>query len=578
MTMTLADALILYCQGNSVTLNSQLIRNLRTTLKKYVLPGFEVSAYALRNLDKCFTKVSLQVFIAEAKRCFEQAYQQALEQGKSEATLKNNRSNLYQFLKWLELQAWYQEVVQPTDIPERAPKMKADISIAKLHKGRKHAGAIPYALKDNELTTSLNQQIESFRSYGQSEWLRTKKGDTPINDTTWGGYYKILLHFLGWLKNEIGFDVNDLDITLLADMDTLNEYLSWHFTVKKNGYRNALNIGIAALNIAKWKYGPKSQRDDYSDCEQVLDIRDLNRRLSANIPKDRRTTSQSALKEKLLEMEQCMEIVEYLRRCCAPKFSCGKERKIHAIIDSWQDFLIAAILTYTPVRQKEIRELRIGKNLKREADGWWVYLTPDEHKTGAKTGKSREYPLFPCHLKERLTKDLDQYVNKLRPLANLNHDYLFFRPGNNAYQGSRGETIKDANCLSGTVPKLFLRISALIYGVENAKCPSPHDFRRICATWVCKYGTPEEVAIYAELMGHSPTTFYAIYQQCTSRDKTERTETAFLTIQQRAARIQVEKSGKKALGSSSLFRLDPAILAVLTPEQKEELRLQGFEV
>jgi hypothetical protein len=152
MAMNLADAVILYSNDNSVDQNSQLIRNLKTTIKKLVLPGLKVTEYALRNLDKCFTKISLQVFVIQGKDCFEQACQKALNEGKSEATLNNNRSHLMRFLKWMELQDWYQEAVQPSDIPECAPKMRANFTIAQLHKGRKRSGAIPYALKGDELS------------------------------------------------------------------------------------------------------------------------------------------------------------------------------------------------------------------------------------------------------------------------------------------------------------------------------------------------------------------------------------------------------------------------------------------
>jgi hypothetical protein len=89
------------------------------------------------------------------------------------------------------------------------------------------------------------------------------------------------------------------------------------------------------------------------------------------------------------------------------------------------NYLIIAGLTYTPVRQFEFTILELDKNLKREADGWWVTLTVDEHKVGSKTKKGREYPLFSGAMKEQLTRDLDEYVNKIRPLADLQHISYF---------------------------------------------------------------------------------------------------------------------------------------------------------
>src|SRR3712207_8306399 len=63
--------------------------------------------------------------------------------------------------------------------------------------------------------------------------------------------------------------------------------------------------------------------------------------------------------------------------------------------------IFIAILTFTPVRQREIRELQIGKNLARGPDGWWVTLNADEHKTGSKTGKGRRSEEHTSELQSR---------------------------------------------------------------------------------------------------------------------------------------------------------------------------------
>jgi hypothetical protein len=89
-----------------------------------------------------------------------------------------------------------------------------------------------------------------------------------------------------------------------------------------------------------WK---NSKRPKFSDCAQVLDIREIQSILSIGAKTDRRTISPQALSEKILEFEQCQEVVKYLRRCCAEKTIRGEKRNQRTIIDAWQNYLLLAI-------------------------------------------------------------------------------------------------------------------------------------------------------------------------------------------------------------------------------------------
>jgi integrase len=56
-------------------------------------------------------------------------------------------------------------------------------------------------------------------------------------------------------------------------------------------------------------------------------------------------------------------------------------------------------------------------------------------------------------------------------------------------------------------------VTAHLYGIEQAKWTTPHDFRRIIATWVCTYGEPKHLPIFAELLGHSMDMLVHIYNK-----------------------------------------------------------------
>jgi hypothetical protein len=73
------------------------------------------------------------------------------------------------------------------------------------------------------------------------------------------------------------------------------------------------------------------------------------------------------------------------------------------------------ILVYAPVRQEEIRKLRIDSTLKLVEDSQGIVryaVKIKEHKNRRHTGKPRYYPL-----PQILTKDISTWINEIRPLA-----------------------------------------------------------------------------------------------------------------------------------------------------------------
>ena len=531
----LQDALDLASQ----VLSPKAYANLWTTLKKFILLRFTFRGSAKTKVEDYPKKILLKDFIADAPSYFEEAHNQALEAGKNPGTLANNRSVFNKFLDVMLSQSWYAEVVKTQPLPKRAPKRIPGTSLNKIRKGRRQHGAKPYGLKEEELTPKLNQQIEDLHNYLTTLHVSDQGENVPIRDRSWQGYRVQLLLFLGWLKNVSEFALDELDLTAMADKLMLKDYLQWHLSTRGNGRGHAVHVCMTALNVAKWHYGKHSQRRNFQDCTPVLDIRYIAANLSKRMKNDRRTTSVQALSEKLLEFEECHAVVEHLRSCCAERGSNGKKRSTRAIIDSWQKYLIIAILVYTAVRQLEIRELELnGQNLKRAPDGWWVFLLPGKHKTGSKTGEPRAYPLFTGPLKEQLTKDLDTYVNQIRPLASLKHDYLFFLHGSSRYPESRGKRILNANHLAILVPTVMTRASAQVYGVSNMKSPSPHDFRRIFCNWLYTYGTAQEQELFAELMGHSVEEARRTYAMVKSHVITCRADTAYESVAKRERQLK----------------------------------------
>jgi integrase len=337
-----------------------------------------------------------------------------------------------------------------------------------------------------------------------------KRRDDPIRERSWKSYYQIIMAFLGWLHHYGETPREQLDIKLMTNLEQLEDYIAWGISDRGNGYAWALNIVIAALNVAKWQYHRQSKQPMYRDVPEVEAIRIKSNEIGR---KRKKEASRLHLDEKMISLDQCEEVVRYLRRCTAPKTRCRSQRSENAIMQSWRRYLIIALLTYVPVRQREIRELELGRTLFREADGYWVKLAPEDHKTGSKTGKGREYPLPTV-----LTADLDYWLNELRPKVPTNHNYVFIHL-NASRPESYGNPLSDVTVGSLVKTTMYTATGNLF---DNPKRTTPHDFRRIAITWQRKYGNPAQQEALAELMGHSVQEANKTYSQLTSRDVTER--------------------------------------------------------
>ncbi|MBD2465367.1 site-specific integrase [Oscillatoria sp. FACHB-1407] len=532
----LQDALALY----EPTVSPKAFAKLQSTLRLYVLKGFTFRGSAKTKLEDYPRHILLKDFVTEAPNYLSASLEQADQEGKNPKTLANDRSNLKQFMNFLLSQSWYSKVAVLQPIPKRAPKLRAKVSLKTSRKGKRSYHANPYALKESELTAHLQEQLSQLHHYATDEHVSGRQGK-KVRETTWKTYRVEILRFLGWLKNEQECSLDLLDISWMADPDEVRKYVTnWHFKVRGNGYRQAISICDAGLFVAKYFDGPQSQLPYFADCPSIIGIRKLKAELAPHVKDDRRTTSPEAFDEKLLEMEECWKCVEYLRQCCAERDYYGAKRAQSAVIDSWQDYLIIAILTYTPVRQLEIRNFKLGGNLKRRSNEWWVSLKLEEHKNGSKTRKAREYPLFSGSMKEQLTQDLDYYVEHIRSREGVKHQYLFFTRGGNCFPEKRGEPILNECVLSIAIPVLMYRVTALIFENKEPKRPSPHDFRRIFCTWLYTYGTPDAQKIYAELMGHSVEEARRTYALVQSSHITMQADEAFDAVLARQERVKAK--------------------------------------
>lgn len=518
----LSDVLDLFANSTLVRGNPKLLGNLNTTLRKYILPYYGFSPSVLNQKDGF--KASLrELKMKDFKNAETHLLQSARAAGVGDGTTANYKSALNRFLAWAQDQAWYHDAVGTYD-GKLTPRMVSGYDLGRERQGkRRQLSANPYGLKDDEFSPALLEQVNLFQRFLTAPEVPKRK-DRPLRETTFHTYHHAIRHFGGWLHRVQKLPLDEIRLEMMADRDYLDEFIAWGINDRKNCYGWATVVGAAALNIAKWQHYKRSKLAKYRDIEEIEAIRALMVEIAHKREREpRRTTSKEMLAEKLVTLEQCIEVVDYLRKCCAPKRTAfrrgqekhhaGRKRSDTAIMLSWQRYLLVAILTYCPIRQRELRELELGKTLFREEDGYVVRLRPDDHKTGSKTGKDREFAL-----PAKLTADLDEWLNVWRPKVSTQHKFVFVHLSTK-WPERFGEPY-DGTKLGEIVTRAMFNATGILYG--DPKRTSPHDFRRIAITWQRKYGSRDQDEALAEMMGHSVREADRTYSQLTSRERTEK--------------------------------------------------------
>jgi integrase len=495
---SLADVLTHFAESELVQANRKLLANTRTALTKYCLPQLG----NFKPLDQQSPKLLPQLI-----ELFQAAYEQGLAAGKSKGTLNNYKSAIQRFDQWSREQDWYALATGTQQTGVCLP-----ISGGNYYKRHRRCRKVrsPYQLKWQDWPAPLKAKLKELEKWSTQPEVRTRK-QPALRQITWDSHAREAQRFLGWLHHIQKQPLESLSLAQLCDVDLLYDYIAWHINERGSAYRSMELVCNAASGASKFFYGQKSQKFDYSDIEVISQI---NLKRQDVICKGKKQENRIHLNDHLVPFEQMLEVVQFLKNCTAPHYYTGQSRSLFAQIRSWQQYLIVAILTYCPVRQRELRELELGKTLFREQDSYWVKLSPEGHKNGSKTGKGREYPL-----PEQITDDLDYWLEQMRSQVNTTHNSVFIQIGNSPNSKPFGQPTTDGTIRAITTSATFRALEKLGYEPKGVR---PHDFRRIAVTFQRRYGRPEQDEALAELMGHSKDQANRVYSQVTSREKTQK--------------------------------------------------------
>lgn len=445
-----------------------LIKNLKTALKLYTLsqvdPKFDCEMKSTEFEDYC-CEFSIARFPSSEMvlESFDRGFNAAVEaQTVSSSTKGNYRSALGRFMGWLVEQSWYKALFDtppPRCIPryvpaQRKPKPK--------HKGNRFYG-LPYA----EMPGQLTKELEKFKQFWSTpvasqhsvEWVEEtpealaqnqaafmlnlekrqrklleegspldKPTVSPLAESKLDHFMQETSRFFGWLVKK-GYPKEQLNLNLLTDRVLLQDYANWLIQERGTSYSATTSVLATALYVAKWLTYDQTRRRDWSDIEMVEDLRNYLGYYQKLYRKQKPELDEARWADTAITHDQARACTDYLYQCCAeytnhesyyktksgPVKRCNDvKRATSAYVHSWKVYLIVKILTYVPIRQEEIRKLRIGSTLVRVTDHMGIEryaVKIKNHKNFSKTRKVRYYPLPTI-----LTKDLDTWLEKVRPM------------------------------------------------------------------------------------------------------------------------------------------------------------------
>ncbi len=411
-------------------------KHLSIALRLYVIPELDAQAQNLKTRQFAAYCNNFSVDrLKDALLIFNQQTEIAIGKGLlSEGTRDNYRSTLKRFLEWVEGQVWWRELfpvpVTDEDVAPFRVRLEPKPTRGKL---------ASYGLTWSQLPEHVVQQIEAFKEFrltggknlrraarGRQERRELERVRKPrvvsVKPTTFKKEEQAVLRFLGWYVQE--YPDSELNLELLTDVNLLDDYTYWATQTRGVSYSTGEHMVGTAIAIAKWLNYDKSKRRSWSDVPIVLELQDLQSEYSEIYQQENQILTEKKWKLKKLTHQEARQVVQYIQSLCAPNYGRhNKEtgeflshgtRPKSAIARAWQTYLIVKLLVYCPVRQEEVRNLKLGDTLFRKEDkqGIPYYVVKlKEHKRSSTTHKPREYKLPAI-----LTEDLDMWVYKWRPL------------------------------------------------------------------------------------------------------------------------------------------------------------------
>ncbi|WIA30518.1 hypothetical protein OEZ86_000602 [Tetradesmus obliquus] len=363
----------------------------------------------------------------------------------------------------------------------------------------------PYALKDEQLSAALREELSQLERFCCGTFYGQRV--EPLRPVSFNVYREELWRMLGWAHTERGVPLEQLRLATLVPspgregVSLLMDYQHWRQQkgVTARSHLLPIKATIVAARLLYHEQSSPSAKPPYRDLgvmqELALMLRNAHK-AAAHAPL---VADES---KKWLQWDEFTSFVQALRAECAGLTATGQPRVRREVACSLQRYLIVAILSVVPDRQRTLRELEVGRTLLQQADGSWVIKhAAADYKTGKKYGDRPPLLIAPF-----IYPELEAFIGTWRQELAPKTSMLFCKPRS-------GEAL-DVDAVTDVFKKAALRLTG--------KATHPHLVRDMIVTHLRESGASEQdMESLALLMGHSVKEQRGTYDRRTKAQKVQ---------------------------------------------------------
>ncbi|HEY9658315.1 MAG TPA: hypothetical protein V6C65_07680, partial [Allocoleopsis sp.] len=376
-----------------------LRKHLNSALRLYLLErlGYKTRDMSLSEFSHCLTTISLESFAKSLEKAsrsqqqtnpdtpvpptsgfldlaevaidlFQEQFEQAVEAQQTKRPTGNNyRSALKRFLQWLSTQPYWQ-VFNQGAIPQIAPRRLGNRGSSPSTRKRLEN----YSLKESALPALLRQELEAFQNFrrdgGDALWRqiqqeRRKTGqqggrrpqiDPITSEVSLNEEKQDILRFFGWQVQSGQTPIEQLQLDSLTDGGLIDEYNHWLVTQRNCSHARGVKLLCTGIAILKWRNFSLTRWSNWSGIDAIEMLKEYRREFEEQYKLEHKKNTKIKWKAKALTHEQLQQICDYLKTLCAEYVTStnaqkgqlnGKQKRSDsAIVRSWQDYLIVALL------------------------------------------------------------------------------------------------------------------------------------------------------------------------------------------------------------------------------------------
>lgn len=416
--------------------------------------------YARKDLQTAVRVLAKALQCSDPQHCPLEQYNQPLPtlyrlvedylsaQGKGPHTIRNTKNNLSRLFRLAEQEHLFS--LAPMTLTPQYDSLHKPPRPGALHTQR-HATHLPYA----QWPSNLQDAFTAFQTWATAPLVQGRDARLRKRMSTINVYKKLLEGYFGYL-----YDTAHLTPTfdMLFDVALVTQYVHWHVNDCHQRPTRFIHEFLKLLLALTRQYRP------------LPEVRAQLDALKKTIPFPPPTYNKADAWVPLATLEEVARSLwprkkptDFPRQTKHP----GLRTAVHASLS-----LMLRLWIYIPYRQRNMREMQLGENLHKDAQGaWYLTFRGEQLKVGLRRGRPNVFELpFP----PTLVPLLEDYLATWRPilLARAAH------PGNHVFLTQFG-TPYAGRALNSTTKYVVHRYTG--------KQWHPHIIRSVWATeWIRK--------------------------------------------------------------------------------------------